>query len=105
MADNSARRFLTRTDVEDAAKTDRSLQLGARDVITDEAAQRARDLGVALTRTRGVESGPPAGTHPTSADTAALRRAVRAAVISELGREPAGLDAALDKVLARTHRS
>lgn len=104
MADDSTRRFLTRADVEDAAKSGRSLQLGARDVITDEAAGRARDLGVALTRTPGAQTGRPTGAHFTAADPAALRRAVRAAVISELGTEPAGLDAALDKVLARPHR-
>ncbi len=95
MAGSSTRRFVTRAEVEDAARSGRSLQLGARDVITDEAATRARDLGVSLVRGESA-SGPS-----TAADPAALRRAVRAAVVGELGREPAGLDAALDAVLAR----
>jgi hypothetical protein len=35
---------------------------------------------------------------PSDAD---LRRAVRAAVVAELGSEPPGLDAVIDRVLAR----
>ena len=99
--DQQRRRFLTRHDVEDAAREGRPLQLHGRDTLTDEAAQRAMDLGVAVERdsTRPVAAGParrqPA---PTSGE---LRRAVRAAVVAELGSEPPGLDAALDRVLAR----
>lgn len=96
----STRRFVTRADVEDAAKAGRTMQVGARDVVTDEATTRARDLGVTLTRSESAGDGPRTAAAPT-ADSAALRRAVRAAVISELGREPAGLDAALDRALSR----
>ena len=105
------RRFITRTDVEDAAAAGRPLVVGGRDVLTDEAAQRAMDLGVTVERS-GSPSGGPLGGGPSraSADASgsraagaddALRRAVRAAVVAELGREPAGLDAAIDRVLAR----
>ncbi len=87
------RRFVTRTDVEDAARAGRTLELGPRDVITDEAAQRARDLGVAMQRSAGP------GGNPKSPNDGRLRSAVRAAVVAELGHEPPGLDAALDKVL------
>lgn len=103
------RRFITRTDVEDAAAGGRSVVVGGRDVLTDEAAQRAMDLGVTVERSgsRTVSSGGGAG--PSAAagmsraeiDPAQLRRAVRAAVVAELGREPANLDAVIDRVLAR----
>lgn len=93
------RQFLTRADVEDAAAAGRTLQVGVRDVVTDEAVTRARDLGVTLTRSQSTGDGRAAASAP--ADTTALRRAVRAAVVAELGREPAGLDAALDKHLGR----
>lgn len=107
-AADGARRFITRADVEDAARAGRPVQLGPRDVITDEAAQCARDRGVRVERTRAEQTAttrPPADRGPARsgairADDGALRAAVRAAVVAELGREPAGLDAALDKVLA-----
>ena len=86
-ADHVRRRFITRTHVEDAKAGGRTLRVGPRDVVTDEAAQRAADLGVRIEREG--QAGP-------SAD---LRRAVRAAVIAELGHEPADLDTAIDKVL------
>ena len=44
------RRFITRHDVEDAAAAGRPIVVRGRDTITDEAAQRARDLGVAVER-------------------------------------------------------
>jgi hypothetical protein len=93
-AADGARRFITRADVEDAARAGRPVQLGPRDVITDEAAQCARDRGVRVERATAGQT----PTRRTAAD--GLRAAVRAAVVAELGHEPAGLDAALDKVLA-----
>ena len=112
------RRFVTRYDVEDAARAGRALQLEPRDVITHEAAQRARDLGVEIVRggaSGGGASGgaggagraaPTPGKAPADAggDTS-LRRAVRAAVVAELGSEPPNLDAAIDKVLAARGRA
>lgn len=104
------RRFITRHDVEDAAAAGRPLVVAGRDTLTDEAAQRARDLGVAIERQgapvpEGTPSRPASGSASPGADAAAsdqqLRRAVRAAVVAELGQEPAGLDAAIDRVLAR----
>lgn len=92
------RAFITRVEVEAAAAAGRSLNLGPRDVVTDEAAQRARDLGVTLTREPG--SNGAAGRGSGTARPDALRAAVRAAVVAELGHEPAGLDATLDRVLA-----
>ena len=103
--EHERRRFITRHDVEDAAAAGRPVHLRGRDVLTDEAAQRAMDLGVAVER----ESTPgsthvAASTRPSSGESGAtedLRRAVRAAVVAELGTEPPGLDAAIERVLHR----
>jgi hypothetical protein len=109
MGATERRRFITRTDVEDAARAGQAIMVGARDVITDEAAQRARDLDVTVKRAENG-SQPPVPRSARGSSTSngsnrskqdALRQAVRAAVVAELGRQPAGLDAAIDKVLAR----
>lgn len=107
------RRFVTRHDVDDAGAGG-TLHLRARDVLTDEARTRARDLGVSIVvegRTTGSPGGRvvPAGgvvpgggsgkvTAPTEAD---LRRAVKAAVEAELGTDTPGLEAAIERVFAR----
>jgi hypothetical protein len=124
------RRFVTRVDVEDAHRAGAAVTLGPTDVITHEAAQRAADLGVPVTRPERPQ--PPAATtsglRPLVADPvvpapapaaaaagaapgaasaagrhARLRAAVREAVVAELGSQPPGLEAAIDAVLAR-HR-
>ena len=115
------RRFITRHDVDDAAASGQPIRLHGRDVVTSEAAQRAADLGVQIERdqppgtTTGlspkvpasashvahVASGAPGAPGASDAD---LRRAVRAAVIAELGSEAPGLDAAIDKVLKARSR-
>jgi hypothetical protein len=94
------RRFITRQQVEDAAASGQPLRVQGRDVVTDEAAQRAADLGVRIERASTparTSPQPPPVTNSTS--DADLRRAVRTAVIAELGTEPPGLDAAIDRVL------
>lgn len=111
------RRFITRHHVEDAAASGQPIRVQGRDVLTDEAAQRARDLGVRIERERaaGTTAGSastastpaPPSTAPSTAGAPAaraasdadLRRAVRAAVVDELGAEPSGLDAVIDRVL------
>ncbi|WP_024286202.1 hypothetical protein [Cellulomonas sp. KRMCY2] len=108
------RRFVTRHEVEDAAAAGQPVRLHGRDVITHEAAQRARDLGVVIEREpSGGAPGPSAGrssasrSAPSVATSAApddLRRAVRAAVVAELGVEPPGLDAVIARVLDRRER-
>lgn len=98
--DPERRRFITRHDVEDAAAAGRPVVVRGRDVLTDEAAQRARDLGVTIEKDSGSRA-PESSTRAPSASPDDLRRAVRAAVVAELGREPAGLDGAIDRVLAR----
>jgi hypothetical protein len=139
--EHARRRFITRADVEDAAAAGRSIQVRGRDVLTDEAAQRAMDLGVAVEResasrgrsSSGGASSPAASAGAGSAGAASagagsagggsagassrgsspaagsvspedLRRAVRAAVVAELGSEPPGLDAAIERVLQRRSR-
>jgi hypothetical protein len=103
-ADQPRRRFITRTHVEDAAASGQPVRVGPRDVVTDEAAQRAADLGVTIERP--PRSAPAratsAATTAAGAATAgpALRPAVRAAVVAELGHEPPGLDQVIDAVLA-----
>lgn len=103
--EHERRRFVTRHDVEDAAAAGRPVQLRGRDVLTDEAAQRAMDLGVTVERddkpgrTRGAASGSPGSGESGSAED--LKRAVRMAVVAELGTEPPGLDAAIERVLLR----
>jgi hypothetical protein len=120
------RRFVTRVDVEDAHRAGGAVTLGPTDVITHEAAQRAADLGVPVTRPE--RSKPPtattSGLRPLVADPVApaapapaaatatapgggdarLRAAVREAVVAELGSQPPGLEAAIDTVLARHRR-
>ncbi|HEX2809249.1 MAG TPA: hypothetical protein VHN80_24045, partial [Kineosporiaceae bacterium] len=44
------RRFITRQQVEDAAASGQPLRVRGRDVVTDEAAQRAADLGIRIER-------------------------------------------------------
>jgi hypothetical protein len=113
------RRFVTRVDVEDAARDGQSITLGPHDVITHEAAARAADLGVPVERPQRpqpptwtgvaprpsiVEPLPPRPADPSSGGREQLRHAVRAAIVAELGSEPPGLDQAIDRVLARRER-
>jgi hypothetical protein len=120
--EHARRRFITRADVDDAAAAGRSIQVRGRDVLTDEAAQRAMDLGVAIEREgapRGRSSSGGTASRAASPGAASagagsagagsvspedLRRAVRAAVVAELGSEPPGLDAAIERVLQRRSR-
>ena len=109
------RRFITRHDIEDAAASSQPIRLHGRDVITSEAAQRAADLGVQIERdkpagmtsrfsTKTSPSAPPSTAAAPAASDADLRRAVRAAVITEFGSEAPGLDLAIDKVLKARSR-
>jgi hypothetical protein len=120
-ADPARRRFICRRHVEDAAESGRPIRVQARDVVTDEAAQRAADLGVRIerpdrSRPPNPAAAPPAATgdpSPVEAESGTtvretpstseddLRRAIRSAVVAELGQVPAGLDAAIDRVLQR----
>jgi hypothetical protein len=101
------RRFITRQHIEDAARSGSPILVSGRDVVTDEAAQRAEDLGVRIEREKPAGTNPrsaasePAGGPPTNE---AVRRAVYAAVVAELGRAPEGLAAVIDRVMTRRDR-
>jgi hypothetical protein len=107
--DQARRRFITRAHVEDAAAAGQSIRVSGRDTITDEAAQRAADLGVRIERDSGGRAAPGIPTAgpstratpapPVAASAEELRSLVRAAVIAELGSEVPGLDAVIDRVL------
>jgi hypothetical protein len=100
------RRFVTRVDVEDAHRAGHGITLDTNDVITHEASQRAADLGVTVQRADRAGPTRTAAATPSSASTAdPLRAAIRTAVIAELGAEPAELDAAINRVLARRSRA
>ena len=80
------RRFVTRAMVEDAHRAGQSLTLGPRDVIT-------------------VESQPQTftafGATSGGASATAVKAAIRAAVVAELGTDDPRIDAAIDRVFAR----
>jgi len=99
--DFEPRRFITRHDVDDAAAAGGPLRVGARDVLTDEAAERGRELGVRVEKGTPATASSSAGVESDRGADSALRRAVRAAVIAELGAEPAALDEVIDRVLRR----
>ena len=108
------RRFTTRHDVEDAAASGHPICRQGRDVIISEAAQRAADLDVRIERSDAARSASgslvkaspapvPAATTP-GASEADLRRAVRVAVVADLGSEPLQLDEVIDRVLRSRSR-
>ena len=100
------RRFITRLDVVEAVRSGTRIVVSGRDVVTDEAAQRAEDLGVRLERdeSRGTKATPPPSTACEPPTSEAVRKAVHAAVVAELGREPEGLAAVIDRVMKRRGR-
>ena len=106
------RRFITRHHGEDAAASGQPIRVQGRDVVTDEAAQRAEDHGVRIERDQAARTTPgsSAMTSPSTAPStpaasgADLRRAVRAAVVAEIGSDVPGLDAVIDRVLKSRSR-
>ena len=97
--------------MEDAAAAGQPIRVSGRDTVTDEAAQRAADLGVAIERDSVGVSGndlraPDSAGRTTSrpppsiaASQDELRSSVRAAVVAELGSDVPGLDNVIDRVL------
>ena len=82
-----SRRIITAVDIDSLARAGESrLQLGPQDLLTDMAAERARDLGIEVCSTTTPE--PP------------LAAQVHAGVVAALGHEPAGLAALIERVLA-----
>ncbi|VEP41647.1 MULTISPECIES: cupin domain-containing protein [Tessaracoccus] len=87
------RPVVTQTTIRDAKSqglTELPVQPGT--IITALAREFAQDQGIKLVLTTEQASAPPAADRDD-------RAALRAAVVKQLGHEPDGLDAALDKVL------
>lgn len=132
-AERGRRRFVTTRQVEDARDAGAPLLLAPRDVITDEARQRARDLGVEVRREKAGEPAgavsapaaapasaatpePAAASAPTPAPAPSpgavspvlgedgLREIVVRALREELGDVEADLEAVYDAVMARLGR-
>lgn len=90
------RTFITKVDIDALLAEGRSEVLWPPEVtITDAAAEYARSRGLAIRR---VESGDEAPAAPPKV-TSGERAAVRAAVVASLGKVPAGLDDAIDRVI------
>lgn len=117
------RRFVTRVDVEDAARAGVGIALGPTDVLTDEARSRARDLRVVVSVAgAGAGAGADIGVAPSgwvgnqlgrtasargsagsggSGSEPSLRDRVQAAVIAELGHADDRVVQTIEAVLAR----
>ncbi len=88
-----ALKFLTEQDIEQAASQGiTEIPLNANTRVTDLARDAAQRHGI-----RFVE--PDQMAAPAQPPTSELHRQVRAAVVSQLGMEPAGLDAVIERVL------
>lgn len=87
-----SRRFITRSDIDDAADAgDDVLVVDDQTTVTDLAREHARERGVRIER-----DGAPSSTHGEE-----LATVVRSTVIQRLGHEPDGLDTAIRSVLSR----
>ena len=85
-------RFLTERDIEEAASQGvTEIPLDANTRVTDLARDAALRLGVRFVQPGEASSSPAA--------YSALHRQVRAAIVSQLGMAPDGLDAIIDRVL------
>jgi hypothetical protein len=97
------RRFITTREIDQLADEGATeLRIDADTTVTDLARERARERGIALTRTDAAGSGAAASTMVAPvppADRGRVRAEVRAAVIAQLGTEPAQLDRIIDQVL------
>ncbi|MCL3859788.1 hypothetical protein [Actinotalea sp. K2] len=102
-----ARTFITRAEIDRLADAgELLLEVDSRTTVTDLARERARERGLRIVArdTAGATPGTT-GSCATEPNVAALpaeqRAEVRAAVVGALGREPDGLDAAIERVLRR----
>jgi hypothetical protein len=99
------RRFVTRSQIDVIAdRGETVLEVDDRTTVTDLAREHAMQRGVAVVRVpagggHAPAPAPAAVDSGGAADTADTRAQVRSAVLAALGEVPAGLDAALDRVL------
>ncbi len=94
-------RFLTERDIEAyASQGVTEIALDANTRITDLAREAALRLGVRFVRPGDAVSAPaPAASEPAQPAFSELHQQVRAAIVSQLGMAPDGLDAIIDRVL------
>jgi hypothetical protein len=91
-----AMKFLTEQDIEQAASQGvTEIPLDANTRVTDLARDAAQRLGIRFVR--AGEPATPAASAPTAASD--LHQQVRTTIISQLGMEPEGLDAVIERVL------
>jgi len=91
-------RFLTERDIEEAASQGvTEIPLDANTRVTDLARDAALRLGVRFVQPGEASSSPASASSPAA--YSALHRQVRAAIVSQLGMAPDGLDAIIDRVL------
>ena len=95
-------KFLTEQDIEQAASRGvTEIPLDAHTRVTDLAREAAQRLGVRFVQPgEAQEPGVPAPVTPAPAPYSELHQQVRAAIVSQLGMEPDGLDAIIQRVLA-----
>ncbi len=92
-------KFLTERDIEQAASQGvTEIALDANTRVTDLARDAAQRLGVRFVQP-GEASQTPAASAPARPAYSQLHQQVRAAIVSQLGMEPDGLDAIIDRVL------
>lgn len=90
------RRFITKVDIDALLAQGQTELLWPPEVtITDAAAEYARARGMTIRRVDDADASPAEAPKATSGE----RAAVRAAVIASLGKVPAGLDDAIDRVI------
>ena len=89
-------KFLTEQDIEQAASQGvTEIRLDDNTRVTDLGRDAAQRLGVRFVR--AGEAATPVASSPTAPSD--LHQQVRAAIISQLGMEPDGLDAIIERVL------
>ncbi|MDF1490084.1 hypothetical protein [Tessaracoccus caeni] len=94
-----SRRVITKVTIDEAlASGSKQCVVGERDIVTALAKEYAMERGVRLVSS-GAAPEVRAGTGTGTGASAGDAEQVRAAVIAALGHEPAGLGAAIDKVL------
>jgi hypothetical protein len=96
------RKFLTKLLIDKHADCGiKVIEIDANTIVTSEASDQARRRGVELRRVDQADCHLSKSATCTSEEQEAIRKQVRAAVISKLGFESEMVDRAVDSVLAR----
>ncbi len=93
-------KFLTEQDIEQAASQGATeIALDANTRVTDLARDAAQRLGVRFVQSGERKSSSAPDSAPAQPAQSDLHQQVRAAIVSQLGMAPDGLDAIIDRVL------